>query len=117
MDMVCFDVQSAKQLVDALRGEIQLLAHCGTIWVHGYPVQIPITEDQPRNPLEAYGLGKCDVEAYLLDFEGDLMGRPISVEFWAYLRDELRFENVDDLVRAIDEDVRHTQELVPPSGS
>ncbi len=67
MDMLCFDAQSARQLVEALRGEIQLLVHCGTIWVHGYGVQVPVTEDQPRNPLEAYGRGKCDVEAYLLD--------------------------------------------------
>jgi nucleoside-diphosphate-sugar epimerase len=67
MDMLCFDAPSARQLVEALRGEIQLLAHCGTIWVHGYPVQSPVTEDQPRNPLEAYGRGKCEVEAYLLD--------------------------------------------------
>jgi hypothetical protein len=36
MDMLCFDVHSARQLVEALRGEIQLLVHCGTIWVHGY---------------------------------------------------------------------------------
>ena len=67
MDMVCFEVQSARQLVDALRGEIQLLVHCGTIWVHGYGIRVPVTEDQPRNPLEAYGRGKCEVEAYLLD--------------------------------------------------
>ncbi len=67
MDMLCFDAHSARQLVDALRGEIQLLVHCGTIWVHGYGVQVPITEDQPRNPLEAYGRGKCEAEAYLLD--------------------------------------------------
>ncbi len=67
MDMLCFDLPGARQLVEALRGEIQLLAHCGTIWVQGYGVQVPVTEDQPRNPLEAYGRGKCEVEAYLLD--------------------------------------------------
>jgi len=50
MDMLCFDVPSAQQLVEALEGEIQLLAHCGTIWVHGYGVQVPVSEDQPRNP-------------------------------------------------------------------
>jgi nucleoside-diphosphate-sugar epimerase len=30
-------------------------------------VQVPVTEEQPRNPLETYGQGKRDVEAYLLD--------------------------------------------------
>jgi riboflavin kinase/FMN adenylyltransferase len=28
------------------------------------------------------------VESYLLDFEGDLIDRPMAVEFWSYLRDE-----------------------------
>jgi riboflavin kinase/FMN adenylyltransferase len=64
-----------------------------------------------------FGIEPLHVEAYLLDFDGDLLGDPISVEFWTYLRDELRFESVDELVRAIDEDVRRTEELVPPAGN
>jgi nucleoside-diphosphate-sugar epimerase len=78
MDMLCFDLPSARQLVEALRGEIQLLAHCGTIWVHGYGVQVPVTEEQPRNPLEAYGRGKCEIEAYLLN-EARSRGFPATV--------------------------------------
>jgi FAD synthase len=34
------------------------------------------------------------------------------VEFWAYLRPEVRFETPDDLVGAIDEDVRRTRDIV-----
>ena len=52
------------------------------------------------------------IEAYLLDFEGDLLGRDVSIEFWQRLRDEERFDSVDALVAKIDDDVRRTREVV-----
>jgi riboflavin kinase/FMN adenylyltransferase len=52
------------------------------------------------------------LEAFLLDFEGDILGHGMTVEFWARLRDEIQFESVDDLVQAIREDVQRTRELV-----
>lgn len=36
VDMICFSPESAEQLVEALRGRIRHLLHCGTIWVHGH---------------------------------------------------------------------------------
>lgn len=59
-----------------------------------------------------FGVEPLHVEAYLLDFDGDLRGRPLAVEFWERLRNEERFEEVTDLVRAIDDDVRRTREIV-----
>ncbi|MBI4261564.1 MAG: bifunctional riboflavin kinase/FAD synthetase [Actinobacteria bacterium] len=53
------------------------------------------------------------VEAFLLDFEGDIRGRPIAVEFWARLRDEIRFDGPEALAAQIAEDVGRTRELVP----
>lgn len=38
------------------------------------------------------------LEAHLLDFAGDLYGEIARVEFTAHLRDELRFDSVDDLI-------------------
>jgi nucleoside-diphosphate-sugar epimerase len=82
IDMVCFKLSSAQQIVEALRGQVQHFLHCGTIWVHGSPVVQPTTEDAPRRPLirpdvapEAvgeflktnYGAQKAAIEAYLLD--------------------------------------------------
>jgi nucleoside-diphosphate-sugar epimerase len=67
MDMTCYNVKSAHQLVDALRGEIQLFLHCGTVWVCGYPIQAPMTEELPRRPIEVYGINKNLVETYLID--------------------------------------------------
>lgn len=64
-----------------------------------------------------FGVEPLHVEAYLLDFDGELLGQPLSVEFWTYLRDEERFETPEELVRAMDEDVRRTRELVPAAGA
>jgi riboflavin kinase/FMN adenylyltransferase len=59
-----------------------------------------------------FGVEPLHVEAYLLDFDEDIVGRPISIEFWAYLRDEERFETPDELSDAIGRDVRRTRDLV-----
>jgi riboflavin kinase/FMN adenylyltransferase len=72
--------------------------------------------DVGTNP--TFGTEPLHVESYLLDFEGDLVGREMAVEFWAYLRPEVRFETPDDLVAAMGEDVRRTRDVVDPvSGS
>lgn len=67
IDMICFEPDSARQLVEALRGRVQHFLHCGTIWVHGPGVQVPTTETQPRRPFGDYGIKKAAIEAYLLD--------------------------------------------------
>ena len=65
--MICFTLDSARHLVEALRGQVQHFLHCGTIWVHGPSVQVPTTEEQPRRPFGEYGIQKAAIEAYLLD--------------------------------------------------
>jgi nucleoside-diphosphate-sugar epimerase len=67
IDLICFTLESARHLVEALRGRIQQFLHCGTIWVHGPSVQVPTTETQPRRPFGDYGLQKAAIEAYLLE--------------------------------------------------
>ncbi len=67
IDMICFKPESAKQLVLSLRGHIQQLLLCGTIWVHGYGIQVPTRENHPRNPFGNYGIQKAAIEAYLLN--------------------------------------------------
>lgn len=52
------------------------------------------------------------VEAHLLDFEGDLYGRQLELEFVARLRDERRFPDVDRLRRQIEEDVAMARHLL-----
>ena len=45
------------------------------------------------------------IEAYLLDFQGDLYGRELRLEFLQRLRGEKRFDSVDALVEQMDRDV------------
>ena len=59
-----------------------------------------------------FGVEPLHVEAFLLDFDGDIVGRDIAVEFWAYLRDEARFDTPEELSAAIGEDVHRTRDLV-----
>jgi nucleoside-diphosphate-sugar epimerase len=66
IDMICFKPESARQLVEALRGQVQHFIHCGTVWVHGPSEQVPTTEDHPRKPLGDYGIKKAAIESYLL---------------------------------------------------
>jgi riboflavin kinase / FMN adenylyltransferase len=63
------------------------------------------------------------IEAYLLDFEGDLYGSRLSLEFLERLRGERRFDTPDALIEQMRHDVDRTRELVearrrgePPSG-
>jgi riboflavin kinase/FMN adenylyltransferase len=67
--------------------------------------------DVGTNP--TFGTEPLHVESFLLDFEGDLVGREMSVEFWAYLRPEVRFDSAEELVAAMGDDVRRTRALVP----
>ncbi len=65
IDLVCFTPAAAGQLVDALRSLRPLLLHCGTIWVHGPALRVPVTEDEPRTAYGEYGTGKAEIEALL----------------------------------------------------
>jgi riboflavin kinase/FMN adenylyltransferase len=52
-----------------------------------------------------YGGLERRVEAFLLDFEGDLYGERLIVELWRRLRDEQAFASEDELVAQITRDV------------
>jgi riboflavin kinase / FMN adenylyltransferase len=56
------------------------------------------------------------LEAYLLDFDGDLYDEQASVRFVARLRDEERFDSVDALIDRMGRDVEATRRLLvrPP---
>jgi riboflavin kinase/FMN adenylyltransferase len=59
-----------------------------------------------------FGGEPLHAEAFLLDFDGDLNGQPLALEFWERLRDETRFDSSEDLTRQIKEDVERTRTLV-----
>ena len=51
------------------------------------------------------------VEAFLLDFDGDLYGRELRLEFLSRLRGELKFDTVDALIEQMARDVDDTRRI------
>ena len=56
------------------------------------------------------------LEAYLLDFSGDLYGQAASVGFVERIRAEQRFDSVEALVAAMQRDVEAARRLLEPRG-
>jgi riboflavin kinase/FMN adenylyltransferase len=52
------------------------------------------------------------LEAHLFDFDGDLYGRRIEVEFVAKLRDEEKFPDLETMVRQIDLDAAQARRIL-----
>jgi riboflavin kinase/FMN adenylyltransferase len=52
------------------------------------------------------------LEAHLFDFDGDLYGQRIRVEFVAKLRDEEKFDDLPALVRQMDIDAEQARAIL-----
>ncbi len=77
-------------------------------WAHGHPAAVNVgvrpTFDTGRGLL---------VEAFLLDFDGDLYGETLRIAFVERMRGEKRFESVDALVEQMKRDVEQARSLLP----
>ena len=51
------------------------------------------------------------IEAHVLDFEGDLYGSELTLDFLARLRGERRFDDASSLVEQMRRDVQRTREI------
>ena len=86
-----------------LAGKRPALGGIFAAWVHG-------VGPSPRAAVASLGTRPTVfgveplLEAHLFDFDGDLYGRRIEVEFVAKLRDELKFDDLPALVRQMDLD-------------
>lgn len=84
-------------------GKIPALRGIFATWVHG-------VGEQPWPSVSSFGTRPTVegreplLEAHLFDFEGDLYGRRIGVEFVAHLRDEEKFPNLPSLVAQMHQD-------------
>ncbi len=63
-----------------------------------------------------FGQEPVHLEAFLLDFSGDLVGESLGIEFWERLRDEVRFDSIEALSEQIAADVERTREVVSLEG-
>ena len=56
--------------------------------------------------------GVRTIEAHLLDFDGDLYGQTMALDFIAYQRPEVKYDSVEALVAQMHEDVRIAREIL-----
>jgi riboflavin kinase/FMN adenylyltransferase len=72
---------------------------------------VPAATNVGVRPQFVTGRGEL-IEAYLIDWSGDLYGQRIDVEFLRRLRGERRFESVDALVQRMHADVDEARAIV-----
>lgn len=71
------------RLLDVMRGaRIERLVFSSTCAVYGEPKQVPITEDHPQEPINAYGDTKLAVERALRHYERAYGLRPVSLRYF-----------------------------------
>jgi riboflavin kinase / FMN adenylyltransferase len=75
-------------------------------WAHGHPAAISVGV----RPTFQTGRGLL-IEAFLLDFEGDLYGQTLRIAFVERLRGGKRFETVDELVEQMQRDIEQAREI------
>lgn len=87
---------------------IRLDRNCGL--KHGiYAVRVGLGE-QRLDAVASFGRrptfdnGAALLEVFLFDFKGDLYGKRLDVAFIAFLREELKFDGIDALIRQMDDD-------------
>ena len=61
-------------------------------------------------PMFVTGRGEL-IEAFLVDFDGDIYGTPLRVEFLKRLRGEKRFESIEALVEQMGQDVEDARAI------
>ncbi len=92
---------------------------------HGvYACLCRVDGEEPRAAAVSIGVrptfetGRAElIEAYLLDFDGDLYGRTLTLEFVQRLRGERRFDSAEALVEQMGDDVARTREIAAAGGA
>ncbi|MEN6475338.1 MAG: bifunctional riboflavin kinase/FAD synthetase [Syntrophaceae bacterium] len=59
-----------------------------------------------------FGDEGTSLEVFIFDFQGDIYGNELTVEFIERLRDEIRFENKDQLIAQIEKDCRDARTIL-----
>jgi riboflavin kinase/FMN adenylyltransferase len=75
-------------------------------WAHGHAAAVNVGV----RPQFQTGRGLL-VEAYLIDFDGDLYGETLRIAFVKRLRGERRFESVDALVEQMKRDIAEAERV------
>jgi riboflavin kinase/FMN adenylyltransferase len=92
-------------------GKTPALSGIYASWVHG-------VDGVPRASVSSLGTRPTVagveplLEAHVFDFDGDLYGRRIEVEFVAKLRDELKFPDLDSLTEQMHRDAEQARAIL-----
>jgi riboflavin kinase / FMN adenylyltransferase len=75
-------------------------------WAHGHPAAVNVGV----RPMFETGRGLL-IEAYLIDFEGDLYGQTLRIAFLERMRGERRFDSEEALIEQMQRDVDQAREI------
>src|SRR5271155_5016007 len=102
---------------------IRLDRNCGL--KHGiYAVRVALGQGKDQMRLDGvasfgrrptFDNGAPLLEVFLFDFKGDLYGAALDVAFIAFIREELKFDSIDALIRQMDDDSRAARERLAAS--
>lgn len=62
----------------------------------------------------SFGGGERVLEVHLLDYEDDLYGKHVTVEYVQWLRPEMRFDHIPALVEQVQRDIAHARAILTP---
>ena len=94
-----------------LMGKRTALTGIYATWVHGVGNQPRASVSSLGTRPTVYGTEPL-LEAHLFDFDGDLYGQRLKVEFVAKLRDEEKFDDLPALVRQMDIDAAQARKIL-----
>jgi riboflavin kinase/FMN adenylyltransferase len=80
------------------------------VWAHVNGTRVAAAASLGVRP--TFGAGERRLEAFLLDWSGDLYGDRVKAEFVKRLRDELRFSSAAELAEQIAKDVVETRKAL-----
>ena len=81
-------------------------------WAHLGNEQFKAAVNIGTNPTFTPDKKSLNVEAYLLDFDRDIYGEIVQLDFVERLRDELKYTTVEALIKQIELDVEQTREIL-----
>jgi riboflavin kinase/FMN adenylyltransferase len=64
----------------------------------------------------SFGENQRTVEVYILEYQGDLYGREMSIDIVERLRDEIKFDTVEALKSQIAKDVKQGKAILTARG-
>lgn len=94
-----------------LAGKRPALSGIYATWVHGIGAEPMASVSSLGTRPTVLGVEPL-LEAHVFDFDGDLYGRRIEVEFVAKLRDEVKFDDLPALVRQMDLDAAQARRVL-----